>query len=107
MKTIYGATDDDYLIYREGSGDTIEIFDIVVNSKRRCGIGKSMIRKLMASIPRGTKLVWAITRSENFIAQQFYESERFRIIAVLREFYKDGDHPPTIDAIMYGRDIAQ
>lgn len=94
-----------YLDWREGSGGTVEIFDIVVNSQRRVGIGRRMVYQLYKDMPKDTKLVWAITRAENFIAQRFYEELRFRVVAVLRSFYKDDAGKETVDAIMYGRDI--
>lgn len=93
----------DFLIYREGSGRTIEIFDIVVGSKRRQGRGKQLVTCLLESyMPKSTRRVWAITRATNWVAQQFYEALRFRSVP-LRGFYgEDGD---TVDAIMYIRDI--
>jgi ribosomal protein S18 acetylase RimI-like enzyme len=94
----------DFLIWRPGSGGTIEIFELQVNSERRRGRGRALVSQLLKlKISKEVKLVWAITRTENFIAQQFYEGMGFRIVAVLRNFYKDGHH--TVDAIMYGRDI--
>ncbi len=50
------------------------------------------------------KMVWAITRSTNKIAQHFYEELRFRVVGVLRNFYKD-EGLDGVDAIMYGRDV--
>jgi len=96
------------LDYRKGSGRTIEIYDIVVRANRRTGIGRGLVTELFNRITDGLEdatLVWAITRSSNFIAQEFYEALGFRVVAVLRNFYKD-EHPDTTDAIMYGRDIS-
>lgn len=93
----------DFLKYRKGSGDTIEIYDIAVGTDRRVGKGRRLVELLLANIPPGIRTIWAITRAENFIAQQFYENLGFRVIAPLRNFYRDG--PDTVDAIMYGRDI--
>ncbi len=52
--------------------------------------------------------IYAITRSENFIAQEFYEALNFRPIP-LRDFYGErtagGDK--FVDAILYLRDLEQ
>jgi ribosomal protein S18 acetylase RimI-like enzyme len=90
----------DFLLYREGSGKTIEIFDIAVNTERRKGKGRQLVNLLFANVPQGTKRVWAITRADNFVAQQFYEELRFRSIP-LRDFYGEGG----VDAVMYVRDL--
>ena len=95
----------DYLVWRQGSGQTVEIYDLAVTSERRKGYGRRLIEQLVVSeMPRGTKLVWAMTRSNNFIAQQFYESLRFRVVGVLRNFYQDSGQE-TVDAVLYGLDI--
>lgn len=94
----------DFLVYREGSGGTIEIVDIVVNSERRKGKGKRLIELLMEKVQRKyppETVVWAITRAENLIAQQFYEKLGFSVTGVLRRFYSYESR--TVDAIMYGR----
>lgn len=94
----------DFLVWRPGSGNTVEIFDIHVGSERRKGIGRRLVNMLLLRIPRNTVMVYAITRAENFIAQEFYEELRFRVVAPLRHFYRD-EKTPTVDAIMYGYDI--
>lgn len=96
---------DDFLIYRDGSGGTVEIFDIVVNSERRKGRGRLLVDTLLKRVEGRVRLVWAITRAENFIAQQFYEKLNFKVVANLRNFYgiKNKEGEETIDAIMYGR----
>lgn len=103
IKILLDNDQRDFLVYRQGSGGTIEIFDIVVGSERRVGRGRNLVDKLLKSIPQSVKLVWAITRADNFIAQAFYEELHFRVIGVLRYFYQDGAE--TVDAVMYGRDI--
>lgn len=75
-----------------------------MGSNRRLGIGKNLFSILLKSIPKETKMIYAITRTENFIAQQFYEGLRFRVIAPLRHFYQDRE-VQTVDALMYGYDI--
>lgn len=98
----------DYLVWREGSGDTIEIYDIAVASeRRRTGIGRQLVGMLLKDyVPPGVRLVWAVTRYTNLIAQEFYEALGFRVVAVLRNFYKDEpDGKNVADAIMFGLDI--
>lgn len=97
----------DYLDWRQGSGNTVEIYDIQVGSDRRKGRGRSMINLLIdCHLPSGTKLVYAITRINNIIAKQFYEEMGFRIVANLWNFYRDvTELANCCDAVMYGRDI--
>lgn len=105
MKKITRNGEKDFLVYREGSGNTIEIFDIAVESERGKGVGTSMVRELIQTVRlENKKTVWAITRSSNFVAQQFYESLGFRVVGVLRDFYKD-EICGHVDALMYGLDL--
>lgn len=98
----------DFLVWRKGSGRSVEIFDIAVGSERRKGKGRKLIELLIDRIcpTLGAKKVFAITSASNFIAQQFYEELRFRSIP-LRNFYEvlDKTGAETVDAIMYIRDI--
>ena len=113
-KIVLGNTvpggDGDYVIWRNGSGGTIEILDIAVQSERGVGRGRMLMEKLFAVINDNRKdnpLVFAITRSSYPIAQQFYEHLGFRVVGVLRDFYTlsegGGDGIMRVDAIMYGR----
>jgi ribosomal protein S18 acetylase RimI-like enzyme len=103
MNTIRLADERDYLVWREGSGGTVEILDIAVGSGRRQGRGRRLVGLLADKVPEGT-LIWAITRADNAVAQQFYESLRFRVVGVLRSFYTtDLTAKDSVDAIMYGR----
>jgi ribosomal protein S18 acetylase RimI-like enzyme len=98
----------DFILLRPASGLTWEIFDLQVMSGRRQGKGRLLIHLALRDVvPPESKLLWAITRADNFIAQQFYEALRFRVVAVLRNFYgvKDEDGKWSVDAVMYGRDI--
>lgn len=65
----------DFLEWREGMGNTVEIYDIQVNSERGKGIGRNMFEKLKAMNPG--KNIYAFTRKSNFIAQDFYRALRF------------------------------
>lgn len=100
IKRITLNTGEDFLDWRQGSGNTIEIYDIVVNSSRRKGVGRALVSTLLASLPEET-VVWAITRTENRIAQEFYHGLRFHVIGVLYEFYDSACG--KVDAVMYGR----
>jgi ribosomal protein S18 acetylase RimI-like enzyme len=96
----------DFLEWRQGSGRTVEIYDIMVGSHRRQGRGRSLVNMLLGHhLPKGTTLVYAITRIDNIIAKQFYEELRFRLIGSLWNFYKDTGAANTVDAVMYGRDV--
>ena len=98
MRIILGKSSCDYLIHRQGSGDTWEIFDLAVKSERGVGIGRSMVEQLLSELPNDVTLVYAITRKSNRIAQEFYKALGFRLIGVLTRFYGDED------AAMYGVD---
>ena len=104
---IQGEDSRDFLVYRSGSGDTIEIYDIQVGSYRREGIGRRLVHSLVEQVPKHINLVYAITRAENIIAKQFYEGIGFRIVGVLVDFYgvKTEDGKDCVDAIMYGFNI--
>lgn len=97
LKKIAINNGQDVLLYREGSGGTVEIFDIVVNSERRKGNGRKLVDLLKEEVD--TYLIFAITRSSNQIAQAFYLSCGFRVVANLTRFYDDEG------AIMFGLDI--
>ena len=95
----------DFLVWRQGMGYTVEILDIhVCGERRRQGYGKRLLDLLLRDIPPDTKLLFAITRVSNTIAQEFYEAMGFRIVGRLHKFYKEskgsGEH-----ALMYGKDI--
>lgn len=81
----------------------MEIYDIQVGSSRGQGRGKELVQRLYLDVPRGCRLIWAITRSTNQVAQHFYEALGFRVVGVLREFYKDD--VDGVDAVMYGKDV--
>lgn len=93
-----------YLTWVRRPDGVVEIVDIAVESEsRRKGVGRWMVNQLLDKhLPEGTMLVIAVTRIENQIAQQFYEKLRFRVVAVLRDFY---DRKGRVDAIMYGYDV--
>lgn len=102
-----GLAKPDHLQYREGSGGTVEIWDIVVWSERRQGIGRSMVEELFTACRSvGVRRVYAIARAENRIAGEFYEAMGFRSVPLF-DFYgvRDEHGRSTVDAIMYVRDL--
>lgn len=78
----------------------VEILDIAVNSERRRGRGRKLLESLFKQLAPETR-VFAITRIDNEIAQQFYEKCCFEVVGVLRRFYSSAHR--CADAIMYGR----
>jgi len=99
MRDIPTPGGSDHLLWRTGSGGTVEIYDIAVMSERRKGVGRGMVAELLRSLPP-TTIVFAITRADNEIAQQFYEALGFRTVNVLRRFY---GADKGVDALMYLR----
>lgn len=82
----------DFLRYRWGSGGTIEIYDIAVNSERGVGKGRRLVNLLVERVSTKTHLIFAITRQSNRIARQFYEAVGFSESATLKGFYMaDGE----------------
>jgi ribosomal protein S18 acetylase RimI-like enzyme len=105
MKKYYSGliilNDVDRLEYRSAGGETIEIFDIAVNSEKRKGIGTKLIDELINEVEQiGCERITAITHSCNDTAQKFYESNGF-VGTLLPNFYKVFSPYPTGDAIMY------
>jgi GNAT superfamily N-acetyltransferase len=104
MHKIILETDKDYVLWRESSGGTLEIFDLLVGSERRKGRGKRLVEMVLEeALRRGAKLVFAVTRPSNQISQEFYQGVGFRTVGVLKQFYRDSNPPE--DAIVYGIDL--
>lgn len=108
MNKITLENSNDYLLWRKGSGRSLEIYDIAVNSERRKGRGRELINKLLEALKhdsetRTTSVIFAITRISNTKAHQFYEACGFRIAGRLQNFYRDGYQ--TEQALMYALDI--
>lgn len=85
-----------------GPGERCEIIDIEIPAEgRRNGLGRKMIDELCQLCKRrNVKVVYAITRASNRIAQKFYENLRFDV-SVLRDFYDPGVQ--SVDALLYSR----
>lgn len=93
-----------YVAWREGMGGTVEIVDICVGDERREGRGKRLVSMLKKAVPTDTRLIFAITRSGNLIARQFYEAIGFRQVGLLKAFYKDVVNDGEY-GVMYGLDL--
>jgi ribosomal protein S18 acetylase RimI-like enzyme len=89
----------DFLDYQQRPDGTVEIVDIAVNSERRKGKGRRLVEALFSRLGKDTR-VWAITRADNEIAQQWYEALQFNVVGVLRRYY--GPHR-GVDGVMFGR----
>jgi ribosomal protein S18 acetylase RimI-like enzyme len=98
-RIILGGDERDFLVYRDGSGGTVEVFDIAVGSERRRGKGRRLLEMLFERLASETR-VFAITRSDNEVAIRFYEATCFDVCGVLRRFY--GCRRGT-DAVMFVR----
>lgn len=89
------------------TGTVCEILDIEATKDRRKGVGTKLILAVIEYLnehrPEVLTLV-ATTRSNNWIAQQFYESLNFRVVAPLRRYYGE-ESSRAVDAIMYGYDL--
>jgi len=87
-----------HLDYRDGSGKTIEIYDIAVSKyHRERGIGRKMIEELKEKV--NTHFIFAITRESNHRARKFYAALGFRKVAILGRMYGEEN------AVMYGLDL--
>lgn len=95
---IYGEEVGDYLEYQKRLDGRIEIVDIAVHSGRRKGVGRFLVSELLKNLAPST-VVYAITRTENEIAQQFWEGVGFTTVNPLRRFYGTD----KVDALMYVR----
>jgi ribosomal protein S18 acetylase RimI-like enzyme len=111
----------DFITYRQGSGNTVEIFDIQVGTERGEGKGTRLVQKLVRILKENhpeISLLFAITRENNFIAREFYSSVGFKIISLLPHFYKGEnveleedsrlnflEKSPEKNAVMYGLEL--
>jgi len=103
-KIVLDNEERDYLLWREGSGGTIEICDILVMSGRREGKGRQLIDKLLKEMIGKTHLVFAFTRPTNRISQDFYEGIGFKPYGVIPWFYSNPDLPSGVEeAVIWGR----
>lgn len=90
------AFPEDHLDYRKGSGNTVEIYDIVVNSERGKGRGKELIQRLeQVCWKEGIESIYALVRCSNELGRSFYLSAGFLFAGSLNRFYT------TEDAVVY------
>ena len=89
-----------FMIY-ELSKDRIEVSNFAVPPEmRRCRIGTQMVRKLIGRLSpqRRTKLSLQV-RESNLSAQLFFQSQGFRAVSILHEYY-DCEDPPEDAYVM-------
>lgn len=91
----------DFLKYREGSGKSVEVYDIAVNTARCEGRGRRMMDELCRRYEGTGMLVWAMTRESNRGAQTFYTRCGFHLLGVLHKFY----HVDREHAYVFGREL--
>jgi ribosomal protein S18 acetylase RimI-like enzyme len=98
IQTSYGHLD-----WRVNPGGVCEIVDIEVKAEfRGRGFGRRLLETLFAKPEvRACQTVYAITRVDNLVAQQFYEKCMFEVTGILRRFYSREER--VVDAVMYGR----
>lgn len=89
MKKLTLNDGQDFLVYRDGGGETIEVFDIAVNTERRVGTGTKLMEKLEKKLKKGTH-IHIFARHENTRARQFYKKHGYHPITIVG-FYPDGD----------------
>lgn len=96
-----------YLVYRQGSGNTVEIFEIEVdNEYRRQGVGKTLIKELMCICrQKQVNLIYAFTRSSNSISQEFYLKLGFARVNVPK-FYQDEVVLARYDCVLFKKTVA-
>lgn len=94
---LIGDDPGDYVEYRDAGGGSVEITDIQVVSSRRSGVGRALLSAMMSTLPPESR-VFAVTRHDNLIAQQFYEQCGFEISGYLRRHYGHDEH-----AVVYNR----
>jgi ribosomal protein S18 acetylase RimI-like enzyme len=87
----------DKLLYRENTGETTEIHEINVESKRRSGIGSKLIIELTK---RTNDNIFAFCHCQNEVAQKFYEKNGF-VGTRIKNFYKVYEPYTSGDAILY------
>lgn len=76
-----------WLDYRLGTGDTAELTNIEVSSKRRReGVGRTLLARMIAELPPEIATVFAFTAASNITAQAWYQAMGFRMIRAA-DFY--------------------
>lgn len=92
---------EDYVSIRAGSGDTAEIYDIAIYSRRSVGRGRTLMEEACRYAKEVLKAnrVFAITRLSNINAHKFYLAIGFQNLGSLQSFYG------TEKAIVFGRTL--
>ena len=86
------VTGDDYIAWRRGSGNSIELLHIYVVNRRQ-GVGRNLLREMIrqcALLSPPIESVYGFTRSSNEIAIAFYKAIGFDL-SEIKSIYADGD----------------
>ncbi|RKY99562.1 MAG: ribosomal-protein-alanine N-acetyltransferase [Candidatus Hydrothermota bacterium] len=80
-------------------GESLHLANIAVKPElRRKGIGRALLKKAIAiAKKRNKKLLSLEVRRSNIAARKLYESEGFRVLRVIRGYYR----PDFEDALLY------
>lgn len=97
------------LVWRLASGDTVEILDFGVfdDDDRRRGLGTKLFKEALTDIRDFFEQynlkpwrIYVFCEQGNTASRAFYEFRGFKLIATLKDFYRDGS------AVMYSLDIS-
>jgi [ribosomal protein S18]-alanine N-acetyltransferase len=79
-----------YMIYELHKTHIHVLNFAVAGPRRRCGVGRQMIAKLIAklSLQRRSRILLEV-RETNLAAQLFFRASGFRAVSVLRSYYAD------------------
>lgn len=98
----YVRLEHGYIEYRYAPANGCEIVNLEVeNGHRRQGVGRRLLEMLLEEVRGKAERVYAITRSDNEVAQQWYERMGF-MGCPLRRFYGEFT---KVDAILYVRSV--
>jgi len=94
----YIFDDRGYIVWREGTGNNIELLHIGVFEKRK-GYGRQLVKEMLERLEENPPYfsVFGFTRTSNKIAHSFYKTLGFNLVP-LAGLYKDGS------AVMFWQD---
>jgi ribosomal protein S18 acetylase RimI-like enzyme len=92
-----------YIEWRWAPGYGAEIVNIEVSAEhRRTGVGRLLLRQLCDTVSAGGGMtVFAVTRSDNRIAHDWYRAMGFHVAGRLHGFYDA--HLKVLDALLFAR----
>lgn len=103
----YLKVDGGYIEYRFTPGWGVEIVNIEVDAtRRRTGVGRTLLRQLCdLAVANGCHTVYAVTRSSNLIAHDWYAAMGFWVCGRLQGFYDPENI--TLDALLFARNCKE